>query len=72
MTRMKNDGEKEAESPNDTSPAEKEEGVNEENDDKNEKKDGEGENKFPDDTSPVEMEEYVNDRNDDYNENNNQ
>ena len=56
----KNDAEKEAECPYNTSPDETEEGVNDENIEKNyEEKEAES----PDDTPPVEMEEGINDDN---------
>ena len=52
----------EAECPNETSPVEMEEGVNNRIYDKNGKNDEEKEAESPDDTSPDEMEEGLNDR----------
>ena len=52
----------------DASPIEMEEGVNDRNDDNNEKYEEEKEAEFPDDTSLVEMEVGVGDRKDDNNE----
>ena len=60
----------EAEYPDDTSPVEMEEGLNDINDEKKGKNDEEREAECPDETSPVEMEEGVNDRKYENNENN--
>ena len=69
MTRMKkNDGEKGAECPDDTSTVEMEENVNDIKDENNEIYDEEKQAEFLDYTSPDDMEECVSDRNDDNNE----
>ena len=65
---LKNDEEKEAEIPDDTSTVDMEEGVNDRNDDNNEKYDEDKDKECPDDTSPIEVEEGVSDINDDKNE----
>ena len=57
-----------AEFSDDTSPIEKEKGVNDRKYDKNEEYDKEKEAEFPDDTPPVDMEEGVSERKDGKNE----
>ena len=68
MTKIKKDGEKEAEFPDGTPPYDMQEGVSERIDDKNEKKVEGKEAECPDCTPPDDMEEGASEKKDDRNE----